>query len=198
MTSQVFHLVLLLSIGSMSFLSWYGYRFEPCGRRTALKANAAAGVWFLYLFWAGPPEIIESSFPRIGLFVLSLALAINTRRMLFGVEYLFVKHWANAPVSAALRSGRSIDVATTARLGDPSPAFLVPGLRIFFHKRKAEQARALREKVDADALLAEAIVRRERARDEAKTLKARRRERSDAWRQAATPRVGRERSRKVM
>jgi hypothetical protein len=193
MTSQVFHLEMLLIVGSMSLVSWYGYRFEPSERRTALKANAAAGVWFLYLFWAGPPEIIESSFVRIGLFVLSLALAINVRRLVLGIEYLLVKHWADAPISSALRSGRSIDIGTTARLADRTPAFLVPGLRAFFHKRKAEQARALREKVDADALLAEAIVRRERAREEAEALKARRREKPDAWRNAVTPRVGRQR-----
>jgi hypothetical protein len=180
---------MLLVLGPMSLLSWYGYRSEPCERRTALKFIAAAGVWFLYLFWAGPPLLIESSFIRIGLFVLSLALAINAHRLLLGIDYLFVKHWADSAISSALRSGRPIDAATTIRLGDRSRAFLVPGLKIFFHKRKAEEARALRDKVYADAQLAEAIVRRERAREEAAAVSARRREKSDAWRKATRPRV---------
>ncbi len=195
MTSQVFHLVTLLIVAAVSIVSWYGYRYEPCERRTALKCNAAAGIWFLYLFWAGPPEIIESSFVRSGLFVLSLALAINARRLLLGAEFLSVKHTADAAISSALRSGGPIDINTTAGLlGDRSfNIFLVPGLRSRFHRRQAEEARALREKVNADALLVEAIVRRERAREEAEALKARRRERPDAWREVLTRRVRRQR-----
>jgi len=184
---------MLLIIGAMSVVSWYGYRSEPCERRTALKFNAAAGIWFLYLFWAGPPPLIESSFVRSGLFVLSLALAINTRRLVLGAEFLFVKHTAYAAISSALRSGRSIGIETTATLGGRSSGFLVPGLRIFFHRRQAEQARALQEKVDADALLAEAIVRREKAREEAEAMKSRRRAGPDDWREVLTPRARRQR-----
>jgi hypothetical protein len=188
MTSSVFHLVMLLLVGTMSIASWYGYRAEPSERRTALKWNAAASVWFLYLFWAGPPAIIESNFERAGLFVLSLSLAINVRRILLGTEFLWVKHSAYASIISALRSGRSIGVETTMMLGGRSTGFIFPGLRIRFHKRQAEQARALRDKVTADALLAEAIVRRERAREQAAALKARRRAAPDAWRKVVAPR----------
>jgi hypothetical protein len=188
MTSSVFHLVLLLLIGAMSIFCWYGYRAEPAERRTALKWNAVASVWFTYLFWAGPPAILESNFDRAGLFVLSLSLAINARRILLGIEFLWVKHDAYEAIISALRSGRSIGVETTMTLGGRSTGFIFPGLRIHFLRRQAEQARALRERVAADALLAEAIVRRERAWEEAETLKSRRRAAPDAWRERVAPR----------
>jgi len=193
MTSQAFHLIMLLLLAAMTLLSWCGYKAEPWERRTALRCNAMAGGWFFYLFWMGPPEFLEFSYARSGLVILSLALAINARRLFLGLEFLTVKHWADAPVSSALRSGRRVDFVTTVRLGDPPASFLIPGLRIFFHRRQAEQALALREKVRADALLAEAIVRRERAREQAEALEARRRAPPDAWREAVSPRFGRSR-----
>ena len=196
MTSSVFHLVMLLLVGMMSIVSFYGYQAEPHGRRTALKWNVVAAVWFLYLFWAGPPAIIESSFERAGLFVLSFVLAVNARRILLGVEFLWVKHSAYASIMSALRSGRSIGVETTMMLGGRSTGFIFPGLRSHFHRRQAEQARALREKVTADALLAEAIIRRERAWEEAESLKSRRRAAPDAWREVVAPKKqGRQRQR---
>ncbi len=188
MTSVAFHFVMLVAVAAISLVAWYGYRLEPCERRTALKFNGLAGVWFLYLFWNGPPALLEESFVRGGLFVLSLVLAINARRLLLGLEYVLVRHWAAAPISSALRSGREIDVLITARLGDRTSDFFFPGLRIFFQRRKAEQARALWETVHADALLREAIVRRERARQEAETLLVRRRAASKAWQEATRPR----------
>jgi hypothetical protein len=195
MTSSVFHLVLLLLIGAMSIFSWYGYRAEPAERRTALKWNAVVAVWFTYLFWAGPPAILESNFDRAGLFVLSLSLAINARRTLLGIEFLWVKHYAYEAIISALKSGRSIGVETTMTLGGRSTGFIFPGLRIHFLRRQAEQARALRERVAADALLAEAIVRRERAWEEAQTLKSRRRAAPDSWRDRVVRKPKRQRRR---
>jgi len=93
------------------------------------------------------------------------------------------------------RSGRSIGVETTMMLGGRSTGFIFPGLRIHFHRRQAEQARVLREKVTADALLAEAIVRRERAREQAEVLKIRRRAAPDAWRGGVAPKRRRQRQR---
>lgn len=187
MTSQVFHLVMLLVIGAVSFVSMYGYRIEPWERKSALRWNVAAAAWFFYLFWVGMPEFIESRFILNGLIVLGLALAISARRFFLGLEYLFVKHSAYADVASALRAGTRIDAeATTFLLGDRSVNSLVPGLRRHLHRRQADEAEALREKVQADALLAEAIVRRERAREEAELLKSRRRERSaDTWREGS-------------
>jgi hypothetical protein len=187
MTSSVFHIVLLLLIGVMSVFSWYGYRAEPAERRTALKWNAVVAVWFTYLFWAGPPAILESNFDRAGLFLLSLTLAMNARRILLGIEFLWVKHAAYEAIISALRSGRSIGVETTMTLGGRSTGFIFPGLRIHFLRRQAEQARALRERVAADTLLAEAIARRERAWEEAETLKSRRLAAPDAWRERVAP-----------
>jgi hypothetical protein len=183
MTSQSFHLVMLMLIGAMSIVSWHGYRFEPWDRKTALKWNAVAGAWFAYLLWRGPPEIIEPSFIRSGLAVFAFVLAMNTRRLLLAAELLVVRHWAHGSISSALRSGQPIAADIPIRLGDRRSDFPVPGLRIFIHKRQAELARVLRDKVNADALLAEAIVRRERAREEADAVKARRRAGPDAWRE---------------
>ena len=72
-------------------------------------------------------------------------------------------------------------------LGGRSTGFIFPGLRIHFLRRQAEQARALRERVAADTLLAEAIARRERAWEEAETLKSRRLAAPDAWRERVAP-----------
>lgn len=189
MTSQSFHLVMLMLVLAMSLVSWHGYRFEPWDRKTALKWNAVAGAWFAYLLWQGPPEIIESSFIRSGIAVFAFALAVNTRRLLLAAELLVVRHWAHGSISSALRSGEPIAADVPIRLGDRPSDFPVPGLRIFFHKRQAELARVLRDKVNADALLAEAIVRRERAREEAEAVKARRRAGPDAWRERLSQRA---------
>lgn len=190
MTSQSFHLVMLMLIGAMSFVSWHGYRFEPWERKTALKWNAVAAAWFAYLLWRGQPEFLEESFIRSGLVVLCFALAVNARRLILGFELLVVKHWAHSAIVSALRSGEPIGVEITVRLGDRTPGFPLPGLRSFIHRRQAQQARALREKVDADARLAEAIVRRERAREEAEAVKARRRAGPDAWRERLSQHQG--------
>lgn len=190
MTSQVFHLVMLLTIGAVSFVSMYGYRTEPWERKSTLRWNAVAAVWFFYLLWVGTPEFIESRFILNGLIVLGLVLAISARRFFLGLEYLFVKHSAYDAIAAALRAGAPIDAeATPFLLGDRTMNSLVPGLRRHLHRRQAEQAEALREKVQADALLTEAIIRREKAREEAELLKSRRRARADAWREVAGSRA---------
>jgi len=186
MTSQSFHLVMLMLLGAISFVSWHGYRFEPWERKTAVKWNTVAGAWFLYLIWAGPPEFIEASFIRSGIAVFSFALAVNARRLLLGFELLFVKHWADTAISTALKSGEPIAAEVPVRLTDPSGVFPVPGLRSFLHRRQAAQARALRDKVNADAQLAEAIVRRERAREEVEVMRARRRAKPNEWRRGQT------------
>jgi len=187
MTSQSFHLVMLMLVGAMSVVSWHGYRFEPWDRKTALKCNALAGGWFAYLLWQGPPVIIESSFVASGIAVFAFVLAANTRRLLLATELLVVRHWAQGSISSALRSGEPIAADIPIRLGDRPSDFPVPGLRIFFHRRQTELARALRDKVNADTLLAEAIVRREKAREEAEAAKARRRAGPDAWRDRMSP-----------
>lgn len=192
MTSQVFHLVMLVLVGAMSLVSWHGYRHEPWERKTALKWNAIAGLWFFYLVWNGTPDIVEEGAFRYGLAAFSFLLAVNIRRLLLGVEFLFTRHWAEHAISAALRSGAPIDAQTTSGLLESPPiAFTIPGLRSRLHLLRARHAHALREKVTADALLAEAIVRRERAREEAEVLISRRMAGPNAWRTAAGQRAGR-------
>jgi hypothetical protein len=187
MTSQSFHLVMLMLIGAMSIVSWHGYRFEPWDRKTALKWNAVAAAWFGYLLWKGVPEIIEPSYIRSGLAVFAFVLALNARRLLLGFELLVIKHWAGPAIFSALRSNEPISADVPIRLGDRSGDLPIPGLRTFINRRQAALARAIREKVNEDALLAEAIVRREKAREEAAALKARRRAAPDEWRQRLHP-----------
>lgn len=188
MTSQSFHLVMLILVGGMSVVSWHGYRFEPWERKTALKWNVVAGAWFAYLLWRGPPEFIEPSFIRSGLAVFAFLLAVNARRLLLGFELLVIKHWAEPAISSALRSNEPINAEVPIRLSDRTADFPIPGFRSFCHRRQAALARALREKVNEDALLAEAIVRREKAREAAEAAKARRRAGPDAWRERLSPR----------
>ena len=187
MTSQSFHLLMLILIGSMSCVSWHGYRFEPWERKTALKWNLVAAGWFGYLLWKGVPEIIEPSFIRSGLAVFAFVLALNARRLILGFELLVVKHWAAPTIFSALRSNEPISADVTIRLGDRTGDFAIPGLRTFINRRQAALTRAIREKVNEDALLAEAIVRREKAREEALAAKARRRAAPDEWRQRLHP-----------
>jgi len=186
MTTQSFHLVMLMLVGAMSFVSWHGYRHEPWERKTALKLNAVAGAWFFYLLWAGPPAFAEASYVEGGLVILGFALAVNARRLMHGLELLFSRHWAENAINNALQAGEPIGAEVPVRLKDPSGVFPVPGLRTFIYRRRAAQARALREKVNADAQLAEAIVRRERARAEAEIMRSRRRAKPDEWRRGQT------------
>ena len=120
MTSQSFHLIMLMLIGAMSVVSWHGYRFEPWDRKTALKWNAVAAAWFGYLLWKGVPEIIEPSFIRSGLAVFAFVLALNARRLLLGFELLVIKHWAGPAIFSALRSNEPISADVPIRLGDRS------------------------------------------------------------------------------
>jgi hypothetical protein len=177
---------MLLLVGGMSFVSWHGYRHEPWERKTALKLNAVVGAWFFYLLWVGPPAFVDGSYVEGGLAILAFALAVNARRLMHGAELLFVRHWAENAITNALQEGQPIGAEVPVRLKDPSGTFPVAGLRTFFHRRRAAQARALRDKVNADAELAEAIVRRERARAEAEILRARRRAKPDEWRRGQT------------
>jgi hypothetical protein len=178
---------MLILIGGMSVVSWHGYRFEPWERKTALKWNLVAAAWFGYLLWKGVPEIIEPSFVRSGLAVFAFVLALNARRLILGFELLVVKHWAEPAIFSALRSNEPISAEVTIRLGDRTGDLHIPGLRTFINRRQAALTRAVREKVNEDALLAEAIVRREKAREEAEAAKARRRAAPDEWRQRLHP-----------
>jgi hypothetical protein len=183
MTAQIFYLTVLGCVALMSFASWFGY--ESWERKTALKWNAAAAVWFFFLFWAASSQAIETTLPQSSLLILSLLLAINARRLLLAAEALLVKHSAADDISEALRSMTPIDteLAFQLRGGSAASDFPVPGLRGRFHRRQAALARALRDRVQADTLLAEAIVRRERAREEAEVLLARNRWGPDATRE---------------
>jgi hypothetical protein len=194
MTSQVFHLVMLALVGAFSFVCWYGYAYEPWERKTAIKLNVIAASWFLYLLWAGSPQIVEDTFVRSDLAVLAVVCAVGVKRFLLGIEFAFTRHWAASPILTALRAGTPIDAATTAGLLESRPmALTVPGLRCRLHRLRARHAQALRDKVNADALLAEAIIRRERAREEAEILRSRRAAGPDAWRAAAGVRFSRHR-----
>ena len=177
---KLFHLLMLFLVLGITFVSWHGYKPHE-DERTALKWDAGFAIWFLFLLLAaGPsdPRSGPSGFVGAGFLVIALALAINARRLFLGWEYLFVKHPAEHAVSSALRSGEPIDGSAISGVvsADEPEDVLFPSLHARFNARRAERARALRDKLNADAELAEAIVRRERARAEARETQARSRD----------------------
>jgi len=96
-----------------------------------------------------------------------------------GCHYLFVRHPTEPIVMPALRSGDAIDhkaLAKTLR-EEADDAGFKP---VFHYKNMAEKARQVREKLDADADIAEATIRRERAR--AALLDAEREVENAKWR----------------
>lgn len=84
-----------------------------------------------------------------------------------GLHYFFVPHPAGPFVLPALREETRIDVKGLA--GALTPSAGLEGLftrppPAYQSQNQAEKARVLKEKLDADTELAEAAVRRERAR----------------------------------
>ena len=85
------------------------------------------------------------------------------KKFLAGWHYLFVRHPTEPIVTPALRSGDAIDhkaLAKALRKEMDDEGFKP----VFHYKNLAEKARQMREKLDADAEIAEATIRRERAR----------------------------------
>ena len=79
-------------------------------------------------------------------------------------DYYLVRHPADSIVTAALRERQALDATALQAALTPAPSALALAKPLYHTKNQTENARALRQKLDADALLAQAAVRRERAR----------------------------------
>lgn len=119
-------------------------------------------------FFAGPPAPTDFSQPMdvyqgIAIGTLVLWLFVSFKRLYMGCHYLLVSHPASPIVLPALRSGKSVDTKSlgqTLREGAADPG----SRSTVYYENQAAKAHVLKEKLDADAEIAEAIIRRERAR----------------------------------
>jgi hypothetical protein len=120
------------------------------------------------MLFDGPPittDLLQNTAPFTAIAWLSLLLWIlfSAKRLYMGLYWTFVQHPAEPLVGLALQAGKPIDgIALAHTLNEGA---LDTGVKSTFHyKQQAEKARVLREKLDADADIAEATIRRERAR----------------------------------
>lgn len=91
-------------------------------------------------------------------------VAFNGLNVLRGWHYLFVSHPATSVAGPPLRHGVLLPKARLATALRPDPAQLFEHPPAYKSRDLMEKARALREKIDADADLAAAAMRRDRAR----------------------------------
>jgi hypothetical protein len=88
-------------------------------------------------------------------FVMGLPIVFN---------WFFVKHAAEPIVSSALEKGRELETSNLREALTPRPSDLALSKPVYHYEHQAEKARALAAKLNHDAHVAEAAMRRERAR----------------------------------
>ena len=165
-------LILGLSI-ALTMVAWRGlgdndWRMAPLGifnlylPVSLLFFNATAKGSSGFAYWLDTTLFFHS-----WLFLLALiaVIAVGAEPFMKGWDYYFIKHPAESVIEQALSTGEGTDydalaaalTTNLAEFNDPPSAW---------HSRnQAEKAAALKEKLDADARLAEAAIARERARD---------------------------------
>jgi hypothetical protein len=79
-------------------------------------------------------------------------------------NWFFVKHAAEPIVSPALEKGRELETSNLREALTPRPSDLGLNKPVYHYEHQAEKARALAAKLNHDAHVAEAAMRRERAR----------------------------------
>jgi hypothetical protein len=98
-------------------------------------------------------------------------------------DYLFVEHPAEPIVHEAVRRGKRLDTRTLQHALTPSESALDLDRPLYHYENQTRKARALKQKLDQDAEIAQAAIRRERTRAELEEYerdgrKVRRRQRS--------------------
>jgi hypothetical protein len=147
------------------------YRFYGSLPRAGEYLMPLSGETARRLF-AGPPSTnitltsVEGFWQLFGIAVAIIAavfLLVFGKRMYMGGYWLFVAHPAQAIVLPALQNDQKIDTKGLARtLAEGATDTGVKST--VEYEVQAEKARRLKEKLDADAAIAEATIRRERAR----------------------------------
>lgn len=95
---------------------------------------------------------------------LFLFLGIYARYIYAGYHYFFVAHPAQEAISTALNTGELVDVEKFAEAYNKEPALAGEHVSLTETLAQTLNTQALHEKVEADAALAEALMRRDRAR----------------------------------
>jgi hypothetical protein len=85
-------------------------------------------------------------------------------RVLARLDFMFRRHPVEPAVLAALRKGTAVDAAALSKALMPNLRDIAAPKPTFRSKNQAARARAVAEKLEADAEIAEAVERRERAR----------------------------------
>lgn len=105
----------------------------------------------------------------IAAYVLFFIASAGTRAVQKGAEItdnLLVEHPARQIVHLSLRARTRLDTNALQDVLTPSASVLNLGKPLYHYKNQTKKARALKEKLDEDASLAQAAIRRERARAE--------------------------------
>jgi hypothetical protein len=124
---------------------------------------AAFRIFFAFVFalFLYPVSLINH-WVAYGIWGVPFAVAYG-KRFISGLHYIFVRHPTEPIITPALRSGDAIDHKALGEtlLREANDLGLKPQ---FHYQNQAKHARAMKEKLDADAEIAEATIRRERAR----------------------------------
>jgi len=135
-----------------SYLGWAAWCFY-----TAVAGNP----WGR---WVGFENAIVLN-PYVYFTVVGLTALINVRAFFRGIELLFLRHPAEPVVALALWADQPVDAdALHAAMTHDLEESLHPDRSIYYYRRQTDKAHALKALLDADARLAEAAIRRERAR----------------------------------
>lgn len=134
---------------------------SPSGLFYALTGIALLCIPFTY-------EPAENPNPSFGLLIqlspFFALLALNGLHFLRGWHYLFVSHPATIVAGPPLREGALFPKQELAQSLRPHPAQLLDHPPAYKSRDLTEKAHALRAKIDADAEIAAAAMRRDRAR----------------------------------
>ena len=110
--------------------------------------------------------VLFVTYAGIPIFLLSLGVpfVFGIPRAIGFLDFIFRRHPAEPALLSALRNRRAVDPGTVAESLTPKEQDLDAGQPMFRSQNQDAHARVLKDKLDADAELAEAIERRERAR----------------------------------
>jgi hypothetical protein len=133
---------------------------------------ATVAAWCFYAAVTGNPWGATAAFERLVFLnpyvyftVIGLAVLPNLPAVWRGFENLFCRHRPEIAVAPAMWPGYPAHAAAmSAALMPHLYEFIDPRETASHYRRETERVRALKEKFDAQAALAEAIIRRERLR----------------------------------
>ena len=108
----------------------------------------------------------------VAILPMLILFAIYPRRIVRGYDWLSRPHAAEPILKPSLKTGSAIDAHKLADALAPDPRNLSFNAPAFRHAHDAEKAKALKEKLEAEAQLAEAAVRREQKRADLKRKRA--------------------------